>query len=74
MKTIWKEAITKHVVENNLISKYQHGFVPGRSKTTQLLTFLDKCAEIVSVGGTVDTIYFNFAKAFETVPHKRLLQ
>lgn len=63
----------KYVIENDLLSKCQHGFVPGRSTTTQLLSFLDKCADILSVGGTVDTGYFDFAKAFDTVPHKRLL-
>ena len=74
MEKLLKEAIMKHVLENNLLSKYQHGFIPGRSTTTQLLSFLDKCAEIVSVGGIVETIYFDFAKAFDTVPHKRLLK
>ena len=73
METLIKDAVMKHVIENDLLSKCQHGFVPGRSTTTQLLSFLDKCADILSVGGTVDTVYFDFAKAFDTVPHKRLL-
>ena len=40
----------------------------------KLLAFLDSCAEFVSKGQVMDTIYFDFAKAFNTVPHKRLLK
>ena len=38
METLIKDAVMKHVIENDLLSKCQHGFVPGRSTTTQLLS------------------------------------
>ena len=68
-----KHSIVKHMEENNLLSKNQHGFLKGRSTTTQLLSYLTECVEIVSDGGIVDAICFDFAKAFDSVPHQRLL-
>ena len=45
----------------------------GRSTTTQLLSYLDKCIDTIVPGGVVDTIYFDFAKAFGSLPQERLL-
>ena len=73
METLVKQEIVKHMEENDLLSKKQHGFVKGRTTTTQLLSYLTECAEIVASGKVVDAIYFDFAKAFDTVPHQRLL-
>ena len=72
MEKLVKDAVLCHLVENNLLSKKQFGFVSGRSTVTQLLNYLDKCAEVVADGGVVDSIYFDFSKAFDTVPHQRL--
>ena len=72
MEKIVKEAVLTHLIENNLLSKKQFGFVSGRTTVTQLLNYFDKCAEVVAKGGVVDSIYFDFSKAFDTVPHKRL--
>ena len=40
---------------------------------TQLLYYLDNCISTIANGGLIDTIYLDFAKAFDTVPHRRLL-
>ena len=58
-----------HLIQEKLISSKQHGFVNGngRSTVTQLLKYLD-----IAEGKVVGTIYF--AKAFDTVSHRRLLQ
>ena len=58
---------------NNLLSSFQHGFVHGRSCTTQLLAVLDKWTEAIEQGENIDAIYLDFTKAFDTVPHQRLL-
>jgi len=61
------------MMHNNILSNYQHGFVRGRSCTTQMLLVVDKLSEILDQGGAVDTVYLDFAKAFDSVPHERLL-
>ena len=73
MEKIVKDAVLSHLNENDLLSSKQFGFVSGRSTVTQLLKYLDQCAEIISNGGIVDSIYFDFSKAFDTVPHRRLM-
>ena len=68
-----RKAILDHMTENDLLSRFQHGFVPGRSCITQLLDVMDKWTEIVEAGGSIDVVYLDFAKAFDKVPHHRLL-
>ena len=69
-----KDEIMAYLVENNLIKDSQHGFMPGRSCTTNLIIFLDKLTEIVDKGDSADIFYLDFAKAFDKVPRNRLLQ
>ena len=46
----------------------------GKSCVTQLLEFLEEITEVVDNGDEVDIIYLDFCKAFDKVPHKRLLK
>ena len=63
----------EHLI-NEKLSLNQHGFVNKTSTVTQLLNYLDKVSDSISDGNVVDVIYFVFAKAFDTVPHRRLLK
>ena len=74
IESIIKESIMNHLRVENLLSSKQYGFINGRSTTTQLLSYLSKCIDTIAAGGVVDTIYFDFAKAFDTVPHQRLIK
>ena len=56
MERVIKKQAVKHLLVNDLISPKQYGFVKGRSTTTQLLAYLDSCAEFVSKGQVVYTI------------------
>jgi len=56
------------------LSDTQHGFIKGRSCTTQLLEVVDKLLEMHDYGGSIDMVYLDFSKAFDTVPHYRLLE
>ena len=46
----------------------------GRSTTLQVIRVLDVWTQSADVGNEVDVIYMDFQKAFETVPHIRLVQ
>ena len=56
------------------IYQLQHGFMRGKSTTTQLLGILDGIFESVASGNEVDVIYLDFTKAFDKVPHHLLLR
>ena len=73
LESIIRDYIIQHMKENKLFSKKQFGFISGRSTTLQLLNVLDKWSKILDEGGCVDVIYMDFMKAFDKVPHKRLL-
>ena len=73
MESLIRNRIMEHLRDRNLLSIKQHGFISGRSTVTQLLNYIDKCTESISKGHTIDTVYLDFAKAFDTVPHKRLI-
>lgn len=74
MESFLKDAVMTHLLDNNLLSTRQHGFINGRSTVTQLLTYLECCAQKVANGEVVDVVYLDFQKAFDTVPHTRLIK
>ena len=74
MESIIRDHLLEHFEENQLLSDCQHGFVRGRSCSTNLLAVLDLWTQTLDEEGSIDTIYLDFAKAFDTVPHERLLR
>ena len=63
-----------HLIENKLVAKAQHGFVPSKSCLSNLLETLDFIMSSLVEGNSVDEIFLDFAKAFDLVPHRRLVQ
>lgn len=51
----------------------QHGFRSGRSCLTNLLEFLEYITKQLDEGNNIDIIYLDFGKAFDKVPHRRLV-
>ena len=58
---------------SHLLTSAQHGFVRGRSCVTQLLSVLHDLGTSLDAGDEVDVVYLDFSKAFDLVPHGRLL-
>ena len=73
MEKLVRKKIVDHMTEYSLFSRQQFGFIKGRSTTLQLLKVLDSWTEIIDQGGQLDVVYMDFMKAFDKVPHQRLL-
>ena len=73
MESIIRDHIVAYMSSNNLFANEQQGFVPNRDCMTNLLLALEVWTEAIESGCNIDVIYTDFVKAFETVPHQRLL-
>ena len=62
-----------HLEKYNILSKLQHGFRSGHSCETQLLITIDDLLQNYNKKLQTDVIILDFSKAFDTVPHQRLL-
>ena len=56
-----------------LVMEKQFGFITKRSTILPLLRALDTWTIILDKNGKLDNICMDFMKAFDTVPHNRLL-
>ena len=56
------------------ISQHQWGFQAGKSTTTALAATIHDWHSHLDVGRDVAMGFFDFKKAFDTVPHRRLLE
>ena len=74
LERLFRDILVKHMEENNLFSKAQHGYIPGRLCSTQLLELMEELTETLDSNGDVDIIYLDLKKAFDKVPFKRLLK
>ena len=66
-----RKGIVDHI--KSLIVDEQHGFMDGRSNSSQLISVLDVWTQILDKKESFDAVYLDFQKAFDTVPHQRLL-
>lgn len=73
MEGIIRDAIGDYMGRFDMIKDSQHGFVKGKSCLTNLLEFMEMVEEGVDNGERVDVVYLDFQKAFDKVPHKRLI-
>ena len=73
METVIRDSLLSYLENNNLISDNQHGFRPNRSCVTQLLEVIHDWSQALDKASCVDVIYLDYSKAFDSVPHERLL-
>ena len=69
-----KSYLLKHLESNILIRNNQHGFVSGRSTQTQLMQHYCDVFDALQEDVRFDTVYLDFAKAFDKVNHQILIK
>ncbi len=74
MERIIKDEMTQYLHRNNLISACQHGFLSKRSVTSQLLGCLNDWKSTGKDKKSIDVVYLDYSKAFDSVGHRKLLK
>ena len=64
----------KHFEKHNILTSLNHGFRSGYSTETQLLVTMQDLLQANDRNIQMDIAILDFSKAFDTVPHDRLLQ
>lgn len=62
-----------HLEKHNILTSRNHGFRTGHSCETQLLTTMQDLLHSNDQGRQTDIAILDFSKAFDTVPHHKLL-
>ncbi|MCP3849730.1 MAG: hypothetical protein GY694_05770, partial [Gammaproteobacteria bacterium] len=73
LESFIRDSVQDHMESLGLFSDCQHGFRSGRSCTTQLLEVMNDFTSFYDDNLPFDVIYLDFKKAFDTVPHFRLI-
>ena len=73
LESVIKDGIAAHLESGEIIGQSQHGFTKGKSCLTNLVEFFEDVTSSVDRGEPVDVVYLDFQKAFDKVPHKRLV-
>ena len=70
---IIKKRMITQLMENKWFNVTQYGFSKNKSTVSNLIDFYDAVSEEMDHGNPVNIFYFDFAKAFDTVPHSKLM-
>ena len=65
--------VMNHIENNKILYELQNGFRHNRPCETQLLSFIQELSETDNKNIQTDLKIMDFAKAFDKVPHRRLL-
>ena len=71
---VLRKKMVEHLETNDLLCNNQHGFRSGRSCLTQLLHHFDNVLKALMNNQDFNSIYLDYAKAFDKVDHKILLE
>lgn len=73
METIIKDQTLTYLRKTNKISKQQHGFLARHSTCSQLIEAVNDWTIGLNSKSSVDVVYIDFKKAFDSVVHSKLL-
>ena len=74
LESIIRDHMMDFLIKHKLLNPSQHGFLKAKSCLTNLLYFLEEIMKWVDDGSPVDVIYLDFQKAFDKVPHQRVIR
>ena len=66
--------VIKHLDHHHLLNDTQRGFQKRRSCESQLILTVQDLAKGLNDGEQIDAVLLDFSKAFDKVPHQRLLE
>ena len=69
-----KKYLIEYITTNNILSTNQYGFQKGKSTQDALINFSKLLYEQLDQSNHVLSIFIDFSKAFDTVPHDILLK
>ena len=72
MEKIIKKHISYFLCQNNLLVSQQHGFMEHKSTCSQLIECFCDWIDAIENQNSIDVIYIDFAKAFDTIGHNKL--
>ena len=66
MEKMIRDVLIDYMKKNGFITKHQHGFRKVRSCATQLIEVMEQWTEYLDKKNSIDVIYLDFQKAFDT--------
>ena len=73
LEKIIRDKIMQHLEANNVICSHQHGFCKSKSCLTNLLEAFEDWSLWDDTNARFDAVFLDFQKAFDSVPHVRLI-
>ena len=73
MERIIVQQLTQYLLKLNIISDAQHGFIDKRSTCTNLLVCFNDWTLALQDHCGVNVVYIDFAKAFDSISHVKLI-
>jgi hypothetical protein len=73
VQSVYLQGLITHLEHNNVLSELQHGFRKKRSTESQLILTVQDLAADLDKNQQIDAVLLDFSKAFDKVPHRRLL-
>jgi len=73
MERVISVQMISFLLQNNVINTAQHGFLRGLSTTSNLLETFNDWTVAIQGQNSITVVYIDFAKAFDTVSHVKLL-
>lgn len=73
LERIINEKISSFLTTHSIIKCSQHGFTHGKSTDTLLISYYDYVTRCLDRNLAIDSVFFDFQKAFDSVPHHKLI-